>query len=802
MCIQKSFATLFLLFTGSIYSQQFVSGTVYDEFGSHLNQAKVTLKNSTQSQSVQSDKEGNYVFHNVANGTYQLSLVHNNKQETLNIEVKDKDVTFDLYLFSDDKHQSLEEIVIHAESDKVKLEKKGFAVNVIETGESSLRNMQTNELLDRSAGVKIRQDGGLGSRINYNLNGMTGNAIKIFIDGVPSTNFGQSFSLNSISPALIERIEVYKGVVPGYLSEDALGGAINIVLKKHKKNIVNASYSYGSFNTHQANINGSFQGNKGFIFDFSSFYNHSDNNYEVWGEEIMFRNYDGSLTRNNKAKRFHDAFTSLGSKIDFGFSNVKWADRFTIGGVFSEDYKEIQHGVTMQRVFGDRHSRRHANIATLNYKKKNFLLKGLSVNVDASYSHLKNQAIDTVGIMYDWRGPILYPDGTPVRYSSGAEQGSRKTAEINTNKTFVLRGNVGYKINDYNSLFVNYLFNDFKRDVSDEYLPLGIQLLQNTRDLRKNIATVTYENLSFQDRLRTNIFYKYYKQTVTSNEPYQVQSTPTPIYDVKSFAKTEEFSGYGAAVSYALNSKMFLLASAEKAIRFPNETEIFGNVASLLNPGNVHAEESFNANIGFNIGVLSYKKHGIKSNISLFYRDTQGMIRQAETPGNSGTTYYENLEDVLTTGFDAEIIYTYSNRLNLTLNISKFDVLFNTQFNQKGEEYLYYKQQIRNEPSFKYNVSAAYYFENLFVKKSKASIHYNVNYVKGFRRNWSNVGLTNLDNIPTQFSNDAGFMFTFPSQKITFGFDAKNIFNRQLYDNFGLQKPGRAFYGKITFNIL
>lgn len=794
----------FMLFFTNSFAQVIVTGYVIDEKNNLLNNAKVFLENynSVKIHETVTDHSGKYVFKDVLKGTYYLVVLNSDDNVKVAVKVNDKNIEKDLVSISDVKNSVLEGVVIKKQSVKNEIEKRGFAVNIVDTKEASLRNMQTNELLDRTAGVKIRQDGGLGSRVSYNINGMTGNAIKIFIDGVPSTNFGQSFSLNSISPALIERIEVYKGVVPGFLSEDALGGAINIILKKHKKNVFNGSYSYGSFNTHQANINGSIQTEKGFLIDYSSFYNHSDNDYKVWGEDIYFRDYQGALTRNHRAKRFHDAFTSLGSKIDMGWTNVKWADRFTVGGVFSKDNNEIQHGITMQRVFGDRHSTHSSNIATLTYKKDDLFINGLSLNVDASYSHLKNQAIDTVGIMYDWRGPILYPDGSPVKYTSGAELGSRKTAEINTNKTFVVRTNLGFQITDKNKIYVNYLFNDFTRGVKDEYLPLGLQLLQNTRDLRKNIASFTFENLSFNDKLKTNIFYKHYKQTVTSNEPNQIQSTPVAIYEVKKYNKTEEFSGYGGAISYAVSDKLYVLASAEKAIRFPNEIEIFGNAASLLNPGNVHAEESFNANVGFNIGLLSYENHGIKANVSLFYRDTKGMIRQAESTGNSGTTYYENLEDVLTKGFDAEIIYDYAKKFNLALNISKFDVLFNTKYNQRGEQYLYYGQQIRNEPSFKYNLNAAYYIDNLFLKKSRASLHYNINYVKGFRRNWSNVGLTNLDNIPTQFSNDAGFMFTFPSQKITLGFDVKNIFNKQLYDNFGLQKPGRAFYGKITFNII
>ena len=46
------------------------------------------------------------------------------------------------------------------------------------------------------------------------------------------------------------------------------------------------------------------------------------------------------------------------------------------------------------------------------------------------------------------------------------------------------------------------------------------------------------------------------------------------------------------------------------------------------------------------------------------------------------------------------------------------------------------------------------------------------------------------------------FAYTFPANKITLSFDVKNIFNQQIFDNFGLQKPGRAFFAKITYSII
>merc|ERR1711991_343086 len=94
--------------------------------------------------------------------------------------------------------------------------------------------------------------------------------------------FGSSLSLNNFSANLIERIEVYKGVVPIRLSSDALGGAINIVTGNIQESYLDASYSIGSFNTHMVSLNGQFYDDTTGIFArVRSFYNYSDNNYEV-----------------------------------------------------------------------------------------------------------------------------------------------------------------------------------------------------------------------------------------------------------------------------------------------------------------------------------------------------------------------------------------------------------------------------------------------------------------------------------------------------------------------------------------
>src|SRR5690606_33383112 len=120
-----------------------------------------------------------------------------------------------------------------------------------------------------------------------------------------------------------------------------------------------------------------------------------------------------------------------------------------------------------------------------------------------------------------------------------------------SDKTLVSRINLGYEINQSNRVYVNYLYNNFNRGTKDEMQPLGIQLLENTRDLQKQITSLTYENQSFDNKLRTNVFYKYYYQKTTANEPYQITANP-PEYGLNRIKNNRNHSGYGVTASYSI----------------------------------------------------------------------------------------------------------------------------------------------------------------------------------------------------------------------------------------------------------
>lgn len=271
-------------------------------------------------------------------------------------------------------------------------------------------------------------------------------------------------------------------------------------------------------------------------------------------------------------------------------------------------------------------------------------------------------------------------------------------------------------------------------------------------------------------------------------------------YVLDQFRETINHNGYGATLSFALLPDLFLLASAEKALRLPSANELFGNgsdnsLASL----DLKPESSLNANVGFSY-EYRLNRHVFNLNSSVYLRDTRDMIRPTLN-GHYSYTYAENLESVFTRGVDAEFTYNYANKFDFRFNISKFDVLFNTKYDQKGDPYNFYRMQIKNEPSFKFNGQAAYFFTNLLQNDAQTALYANVSYVNGFYRNWANVGSRNQDYIPEQYPVDLGITHTFPKNKWVLGLDAKNILDQQIFDNFGLQKPGRALYAKITYFI-
>lgn len=788
---------VFIFATVSVFSQQGnIEGKVLFENGLPVEGATIAIKDSKKY--AISDKDGQYKIGNVPFGDKviivnsieiipkEVPFLHNNQNSLCDIKVSPNII-------------GLSAVAVNGKTIKKQIEDKGFAVNVIETKDFATRNLQTNELLNQTVGVRIRQNGGLGAEVNYNINGLSGNAVRIFIDGIPITSYGSSFDLNSIPPALIERIEIYKGVIPGYLADDALGGAINIVLKKEAKNNFNTSLSYGSFNTAQFNLNGRYRFNKnGFTIKTSGFINYSDNDYKVWGKNVYNILSNGQYEY-VKVRRFNDAFRSTGATVELGFTDVNWADNFFIGFTTSDAYKEIQHGTFMNTPYKGRFLESDAKLIQITYNKKDILTEGLDFTFHGIAGERNRTINDTVKWNYNWYGEkSLDLNGQPILRPQGAQQGAPTLANIKR-KTASFRSGLSYSFNKNNKILLNQLVSYVDREDDDQLKTIIERNFFGTRNLTKSITSLSYEWNAFEDQLKTSVFGKYYQQRIERMNPtvQNIDNVPTRVEDI--VKNKQETTGYGVAISYTILPNVMLLASGEKAVRLPNENEVFGDAGdNIIENPNIKSEISENINLGFRLGTFEWKKHKIGITVNGFSRnikDRIGLPIQTALNTNIQTLPFVNQGNAKSLGYDFELNYQYK-KFSVIGNLSNFELTTKDAYGRK--------LILPNEPFLIANLSLQQSIDNIFQKKGILNLFYNISFVDQFNflttPYGNNAGIDFFE-VPQQLIQDLGCSYIFPNKKFILSLDAKNIFNKQAFDNMAVQKPGRAFFFKINYLI-
>ncbi|MBO4482612.1 MAG: TonB-dependent receptor plug domain-containing protein, partial [Prevotella sp.] len=355
------------------------------------------------------------------------------------------------------KEKELSDVSIVGKDRTQRLREGAFSVNALNIGDKANSINDITDIINRTAGVKVRTQGGLGSDFDLSVNGLSGNSIRYFIDGVPLETKGAGMKFSDIPINLIQRIEIYKGVVPSSFGIDALGGAVNIVTKASSSNTstpppyLDASYSIGAFGTHQLNVNGQYViPNTKLILRPVIAYNHSKNNYtmkevEVWDEES--RKYLPT-----ERKRFHDGYSSFLTQMEAGFTNMPWADAAFITASFSQMNKELQTGATQSRVYGMAERESKAWNIAARYVKRNFILPKLDVKFLASHTWDNSITTDTCFRKYDWNGNFIKSSRSEI---TSRERSRRHYGRPLTNVLL----NLGYTFNDNHQIDFNYSLN-------------------------------------------------------------------------------------------------------------------------------------------------------------------------------------------------------------------------------------------------------------------------------------------------------------------------------------------------------
>ena len=788
VCMNKILLLSLLICSLTAFSQSNninVTGTIYDSEGAPIAGATVVIEELLKG--VTTNVDGVYnLSTNAKSGSYTLKVSYLGfEAKEISVNLKQGE-TVNVALQLEESSYDLDEVVVSGQSIVNQVREKAFNVSVVDAKELHNTTLDLGHALDRVSGIRVRESGGVGSQMNFSINGFRGKQVRFFIDGVPMDNFGSSFQLNNIPINLAERIEVYKGVVPVGLGSDALGGAVNIITNAYSKNHLDASYSYGSFNTHRSMVNAIYVAKNGFTAQLNAYQNFSDNSYKV-NVDVADIN-TGQYYPNQTVKRFHDQYHNETVIANFGVVNKSYADQLLFGITLGNNYREIQTGARIVSVFGGWHRRGNVIMPSVKYKKKNFLVEGLNVRINANYNLGQEKNIDTLHRRYNWFGEYKEYEGP------GGERSYSLYKYRNNNG--VGAAAFDYTIAEKHRISLGNTLNTFNREGEDELNPNN-DTYQQPRKTLKNILGLSYAYET--ENWNASAFTKQYFQQNKFSQSYN----PTGDYGDVAYRdqiNIYNFFGYGLAVSHFFNENFQMKASFEKSYRLPDSEELYGDVINLQGNIDLKPEHSYNYNLGASYWLALHNEHQINFNLNGFYRDASDFIRP-RLNNNQTMQVMDNLGSVTNLGVEAEVRYQSARHFNAGVNLTYQDLRNNTKYEEgQTTESIVYRDRIPNMPYLYGNADASYTFENVGGKGNLLSIGYNMLYVHAFYLYWPSLGSDKLD-IPEQLSHDLNATYTY-NEKLQFTLECRNIFDAELYDNFSLQKPGRSITGKIKYTFL
>lgn len=757
-----------------------ISGKVLSLDGEPIDYATVFLKGTSYSCSTNEKglyhinaPEGKYtiVFSSVGFEKYEIPVTLKSRERS-RLNVKLKPAT-----------QLAEVIVVGNQLSKVR--NSAFNATAVNTQELVNTTKTLSEALAKAPGMKIRESGGVGSDMAVTMDGFSGKHVKVFIDGVPQEGVGSSFSLNNIPVNFADRIEVYRGVVPVGFGADAIGGVINIVTPRRQRRwFVDASYSYGSFNTHKSYVNFGQTLRNGFKYEINAFQNYSDNNY--WVDSPVENFETGAINRKKPehVRRFNDTYHNEAVIAKLGFVNKAWADRLLIGFNYSHMYKEIQTGVRQEIVYGQKHRHGYSLMPSLEYGKRNLFTKGLDISLNANYNRNNTTNVDTASVKYNWRGET-------ARLNSPGEQSYQLSKAINNNWSAAFTAN--YRLGENHVFTINDVFNAFNRS-NEDLLTTPPSRDEFSKVTSKNIAGVSYRYMP-NTKLNFSVFGKQYHQYVSGP---MATSAAQDVYELTS--RSIDYFGYGAAGTWFMPLGFQFKASYEKAYRLPTIEEMFGD--EDLEVGDISLEPEASHNVNLNLSYnATFGSNIVYVEAGFVYRDTRDYIQRnilALSGGKSAATYV-NYGKVDTKGFSVSVRYSFSKWLSLGGNFTQMNVRDNMPTAQGSTTpNLSYKERMPNLPYMFADSDVNFYWHGLGRKGNVLTVTYDNQYTHKFCYYTANIGSNNSDYIvPDQFAHNLTVSYGIKNGRYNLSFECRNFTNARLYDNFSLQKAGRAFYGKV-----
>lgn len=752
-----------------------IIGTVYD-VNDNSPLAGATVYIEELEKGVISDNEGVFRITDIPDGTYTL------KVQYLGYRPQEKTVRTDKGNRSNDiglkpESLSLSEVIISEKSQARLLREQAMPVSVISMQQLQGTVSDIQSILAKTVGVTIRASGGMGSTSRLSVRGLEGKRIGFFIDETPMADQSDFLDLNDIPIDMIDRIEIYKGVVPAKFGGSAMGGAVNIVIKEYPDHYADVSYQRESFNTNRFQTVLKKNDRKhGLVYGVGGGINYADNDY------VMESPYVKGL----KIKRDHDTY----KKVLMGGSMKAhnwWFDEVELEPVYLRTYHEIQ-GIDTDI----RHAHTKSDGFLLNFKleKDDFFLEGLDFDMSTAVAYTRYHMTDTAKTYYDWTG-----QGYPTPSVYGGEITNNRFASDSDNRKLTLLNKlyIEYLINKRNSVIFNSVLQTADGRPSDDLkiLSLGKKVDFDSR-MRSWVVGLTYDYRSLDQRFLNSLTGRYYwygMDTRYQNVYVNVPSEPITL------RKTSW--GYSEAMRYRITPGLMAKLSGGYDVRIPAENELLGDGATITPARDLLPERNLSANAGLLYDLTGLHPSNLQIEVNGFYMHVDDMIRFVK--GILGAQY-QNFGQMRTLGIEAEVkadmlpcLYGYVN--------ATYQDLRDTRDHEAGTEMPNPTKGKRmpNIPYLMSNAGLEFHKENLFGGTGQNTrLFADMSFIEEY---FYDFELTRNEKrrIPRSLTFDLGFEHSFFDQRLYISGSIKNVADATVISEYNCPLPGRTLGLKLRY---
>ena len=670
--------------------------------------------------------------------------------------------------------QSLGEITVTAKSEARKLREQAMPVTVLSAAQLAGSVSDVTDILSKTMGVTIRTQGGVGSASRLSVRGLEGKRIGFFIDDAPMNEHSDFIDINDIPISLIDRIEIYKGVVPAKFGGSAMGGAVNVVLREYPPRYLDVSYAMESFNTHKATaVVKRNLPETGIEFGGGGFYTYSDNNY------TMESPYHKGLI----IQRDHDRFEAIAGAL--GIKARKWyfdelkitlegiKNRKQIQGIFAN----IQHA----------HSKSMAGVMETELKKKDFLAAGLNLDFSGAAAFTRFNYIDTAMHRYNWQMEPYVPV-----HPLGGETGIAPSNSTIDKIHIVTKLNLNYILSERHAFNLHisqvYAHGNPVDTLKDRALGYKTNFDSKMNSL---VAGVSYDYKSPDDHLLNSLTGKYYFYSMETKLRELTGSHKEIPVNLK-----KHYWGISNALRYRFTEELMGKVSAAYEVRTPTESELIGDGYLVAPSGDLLPERGMN----MNIGAIWDKKvsHGMfQIEVNLFGNYLKDMVRQTR---NIIQTQYENFGEMRSLGVESEVKADMLSWLYGYANIT-FQDLRDTRKYEPDSEVPNPTRRLRmpNIPYLMANGGLEFHKENLFgVRNTNTRLFTDASFVEEYFYDFEQ-SIYQERRIPRSFRVDVGVEYSMFGGTLIVSGKLGNVTGAKLFSEFNYPLPGRTFSVRLRY---